>query len=239
MTYPHVEDPFVSADEAKPQPSRWWGEVQVDAQYVVLEKGVGKVPFDPQQHSLDRRVTAVFISILPLDAHQANFPLERNMIAEFPEWTKIVLPSLKALNVTLRELNGCHACVEVVPTGRTYQSNGETREATTFKFVKLFENYEECTINYHRRFEAAEEAPASATEQAPVADNGDGGGKEKQAMLGFLRVIVRNAAQGQTDLAVVRESVAANIAGFPVVSKYFTVDSPETAQLILEEMAPF
>lgn len=63
--------------------------------------------------------------------------------------------------------------------------------------------------------------------QAAPANN-----TERETALKFLRVIVENAARGQSDLTVVRNTVAAQIATMPLVSKYFTVDSPETMNLI-------
>src|SRR5687768_5866954 len=98
------DDPWASADCATWDPSfSVFGLVQAEVWYCALVKGVGKVPFDPAQHTADQRATAVTISVIPVLPDQR--PTERQLIAESSEWAKTVNPSIKALGTTLRGLH--------------------------------------------------------------------------------------------------------------------------------------
>jgi hypothetical protein len=80
--------------------------------------------------------------------------------------------------------------------------------------------------------------PVPEVDQAPAQPaNGNGSSKEKETALKFLKVIVENSSRGQTDPTVITNTVGANIANMPMVSKYFTADSPETMNLIMEAMS--
>jgi len=65
----------------------------------VLERGIGKVEFDPQMHSQDQRRTAIDITVRPLVEMGLTFDLTRNMIAESREWASFVLPSIRDLGI--------------------------------------------------------------------------------------------------------------------------------------------
>src|SRR5438309_5438070 len=89
-------DPYDAAMQATYNPTfSAFGQVQVAVWPCVLEKGVGKVPFDANLHDPARRVTAIDLAIIPVVSGRA--PVERNMIAESREWASIVKPSLMAL----------------------------------------------------------------------------------------------------------------------------------------------
>jgi hypothetical protein len=55
--------------------------------------------------------------------------------------------------------------------------------------------------------------------------------------LTFLKIFVKDACKGQTNLETIRTNLAAKIASQAMISKYFTIDSPEVVQLIAETMA--
>jgi hypothetical protein len=213
----------------------YFGQVKIDTYYCTLVKGTGKVPFDAGQHSIDQRRTAIDINIFPIAEQNISFDVSRNMIAESREWAGIVLPSIKNLGISARDLNGKWALVRTKGTGATYTDrNGETRERTTFEFVAVYSDEAACRAAYQLAGNGSA-APASAAPSTP-ATNGNGS-KEKETAAKFLKPIVDNAVKGQTDLEVIRGTVAANISQFPQLAKFFTVDSPEVGQLILEAMA--
>lgn len=229
-----VNDPFDAAEDPQVRSNEYWGEVQIDMWFCVLQKGVGKVPFDPQLHDATKRVTAIDIQIIPLEDAGVNYEVKRGMIAESREWAGIVLPSIKALGVSTRELNGKYVHVRQKATGQTYTNNsGEVKDRTTFEFVKVFPDRAACLADYQANNGGAP-APAPAA-QAPAAPAG--GNAERDTALKFLGAIVESAARGQTDISVIQRTVAANIHSIPMISKYFTEDSPETLQLIAEKMA--
>ncbi|HFC08429.1 MAG TPA: hypothetical protein ENJ54_01040 [Chloroflexi bacterium] len=234
-----VNDPFEAASKAAPLPAEYYGQVEVDAWFCVLEKGQGRVPYDPQQHSVDKRRTAIDMAIIPLAASGMNYPLERKMLAESKEWRNIVWQSLKALGFnSLREVNGAWVKVKLVPTGRKYtNSAGEEKEATTFKFLAVYDSEEECEAACLGTAGEDDEptptaAPQASSEQPqPQANNG-----ERATALQFAQIIVQQAlAAFPNDLNAAKTRVTQEFAKMPIVSKYFTVDSPEIAALFAQQ----
>ena len=239
MTTPYANDPFEAADNPQVRPAEFFGKLEVDAWFCALIKGQGKVPFDNEQHPIDQRRTAVDLHVIPLADHKLNYPLTRGVIAESKEWTGIVWASLRDLGVqSLRELkDGDRWCrVTTEATGRTYQSNGVAKEATTFRFLALYTTEAECEAAFHASRNGSSDdwldAPAQA---APV--NGSNGTahaeqRERETALAFARILVKLSHS-------VRE-VGERFAQYPLVSRFFSVDSPEIAQMIeAGELAPF
>jgi len=232
-------DPWESANEAKPPQfsNEVWGQVKAQSWYCVLEKGTGKVEFNPDLHSPDQRRTAINITICPLIEMGLTFDLSRTMIAESHEWASIVLPSIRDLGLHPRALNGQWVkAANITLTDRkgtpvTYtDSNGVEKERKTIKFLKLFTSEDECRADYLAS--SGKQAPARTQhEEKPDSNNGD---KERQTALTFLRVFVQNACRGQSDIDVIRKLLASQLATQPLITKYFTVDSPETVELIAQ-----
>lgn len=235
-----ILDPWDSAEHAKePQYSNEiWGQVEAHSWHCVLEKGIGKVEFDHQVHNPDQRRTAVEITVRPLADMNLTFDLARNMIAESREWASFVLPSIRDLGIHPKDLNGKWVKAQTVTltdkTGNpvTYtDSNGAVKEKTTIKFLKVFNNEEECQADYLSN--SGKSAPSNTAKI-----NGNDNDKERQTALSFLKVYVQNACRGQSNLSIIRETLALNIATQPLISKYFTVDSPETVDLITQYTVP-
>ena len=230
-------DPFdaMGDPQVRTGSADYFGSIKIDSYFAVLVKGAGKVPFDPAQHSADKRVTAIEMQMFPLAEMNIAWDVKRNCIAESREWAGTVLPSIKALGLTPREINNRWVHIVRKETGRTYTgSDGSSRPETTFEFVEAFANEAECRAAYQAYSAGAGSAPvaqpATATASAPA------NGKEKETAFKFLKVIVENAARGQSDLGVISATVGANIANMPMVAKYFTASSPETMNLIAEAM---
>jgi hypothetical protein len=248
-----VNDPFDTAEDPQEikYSNEYFGEAGVDAFFCVLEKGHGKVPFDPNYHSIDRRLTAVVIGIIPVPASGLNFSVDRDYIAEFRDWNAITLPSLKKLGISLRDLDGRYVHAKLTETGETYTTKaGETKEKTVFEFLEVFDTLEACEAAYEAKFGSRdtvrgatrpEDVPglggSSSLGQTSAANSGGNGGMGKETALKFLTVAVQNACRGKTDLGEARDAVAAQIAKMPMISKHFTVDSPETMNLMAEAMA--
>lgn len=237
-------NPWDAAEEAK-EPvfsNTIWGQVEANSWFCVLEKGIGKVEFDPQVHSADKRRTAVDVIIHPLPEMGLQFDLARNMIAESREWAGIVLPSIRNIGLSPKNLNGQWVKVKTVPltdkNGNvvTYtDNNGTLKEKTAIEFLVVFPNEDACRADYLAN---SGKPSLQATTQYETGSNGGGnGGKERETALKFLKVYVQNACRGQSDLEAVRAALATQIAAQPLIGKYFTVDSPETVQLIAEAMA--
>lgn len=214
--------------------NNFWGQVQLNVWACALVKGVGKEPYDPNKH--DHPVTAIDLAILTLpemDVKNTRIT-ERNLIAESKAWREITWESLRKLGITdLRSIQGKFAHVETVDTGETYEKNGETKHKTEFKFIALFDTEAACQADYLvYKGGKPGNGTNSSTPPPPMND-------EKNTVMQFLQVIVKNACKGQTDLNLVKNQIGVNIAQYPLVNKHFTVDSPEVAELIMKHLAPF
>lgn len=217
------QDPFEAANEAKEPSKHFFGLNMFDIWYCALIKGQGKVPYDPQMHQNQKQFTAVHISIAPLPGSGAKFPLERQLISESKEWAGVILPSIHALNLTPRDLNGKYVHVEIVPTGETYtDKQGVVKTKTTPKYVEVYTDENACYAASSAFFgnhntEQPEEEAFSAT--APT-NNGEKAVAEK-----FLPALVNQANKDP-------QKVAELLVGNNLVGKYFNINSPEVIKLI-------
>lgn len=232
MNTPTHDDPFAAADNSQIRPPEFWGKLEVDAWFCALIKGQGKVPYDATLHPADQRRTAIDMHIISLPSINLNYPVTRSLIAESNEWSKIVWPSLRDLGInSLRDLKDaeywCRATTE--PTGRTYNSNGVTKQATTFRFLELYKSESECDAAY-----LVSREPDWLDSPAPAAPAVNGTNhaeqRERETALAFARILVKQSG------SVVE--LASRLAEFPLVSKYFTVDSPEIQQEIALSEVP-
>jgi hypothetical protein len=238
-----INDPFAMAEDPQEikYSNEYFGQVGLDVWFCVLEKGVGKVPFSEQEHSIDKRLTAITMGIIPVPASGLAFSVDRDYIAEFREWNAITLPSIKKLGVSIRELDGKFAHVKLTETGETYtNSQGETKEKTAFEFLAIYDTLEACEAAYTaKRGSGAQPTASQAAPRATTAATAGNGNKDRDAALKFLEVAVKSTCKGMTDLEQAREAVAAQIAKMPLINKHFTVDSPETMNFMAEALAPF
>lgn len=238
-----INDPFAMAEDPQEikYSNEYFGQVGLDVWFCVLEKGVGKVPFSEQEHSIDKRLTAITMGIIPVPASRLAFSVDRDYIAEFREWNAITLPSIKKLGVSIRELDGKFAHVKLTETGETYtNSQGETKEKTAFEFLAIYDTLEACEAAYTaKRGSGAQPTASQTAPRATTAATAGNGNKDRDAALKFLEVAVKSTCKGMTDLEQAREAVAAQIAKMPLINKHFTVDSPETMNFMAEALAPF
>ena len=231
-------DPFDAAsDPAVITPNYdLYGMVEISAYACHLQKGVGKVPFDPTNPD-HKRMTAIQVFIQPLPEIEVKYPktLEMDWIGEFPTWAKITLPSIKAAGFeNVREINGKYARVTRVDSlDKPYDKKdkdgnptGEKGVKKTFKFVEFYDTEDACRAAYI----AAGGKPAGTNNPTPVLTTDEA---DKQAALAFLKVIVPTACNGKKITDDWRAAVTTALAQYPMVSKHFTADSPEVAALAL------
>lgn len=217
----YSNDPMETASNASLAPRTYYGQVDVDAYFCVLVKGTGKVLWDAGQHGIDERRTNVEITVTPIAESGRPDPMKREMIAESREWVQITWASLKALGVTsIRDLKGKWAKVQFAPTGRKWTTReGEEREATTFKFLGVYDTEDECRTAWNA--DNAGGGAAATTEEEPATTNT----AERATAYEFLKVLVNTHKSD-------RAMLATTIASIPQISKWFTVDSPETVELL-------
>lgn len=235
-----VPNPWEQAMNPPTPTQMYWGKIEIDARLVCLVKGVGKVDYTPgtvmPDGSEPRPVTAIKIQMYPLVEHNLQFDLwPLDVVANGNnEWGKVILPSLRAMGITdLKDVNGKFACVELVPTGEKYTSkkDGLEKEKTTYKFLKLFADQAACQADFHQ-VNGGASAPAAPAAAAPT--NGGNGNKEKETAEKFLKVFVENAMRSAGgDLDKASKDLSEKLAAQPLVSKYFTADSPEVINLMM------
>jgi hypothetical protein len=225
-----VLDPMAAAVQDAESASHYFGKMQVDAQFVILKKGQSKQVWSEGMDT-DGRTTEVALRLNPIDASGLTKMVERQVISNSGEWSRIVWPSLRDLGVKqLRDIEGQWAHIQMVPSGRTWlgkpDENGDrpTVTGTTFKFVKLFTLESDCEKAWEEL--AGKEAHTSAsngtTPATSVSQVSDAG---RATALQFLPALVK-MANGNRDV------LAQTIATMPQISPYFTVDSPEIVELL-------
>lgn len=136
-------DPYADAMEpvaAKPQERTYFGEVIIaEPWHCVLQKGVGKVVFDPGAHAADSRVVAINIQIECLRQDGSAYTVDQDTVNFAKDWAK-TLPSLRKINRTLRDLKGCFVQVKKVPSGERYKdkTTGEMKDRPALVFVEVY-----------------------------------------------------------------------------------------------------
>lgn len=208
----HYDDPMDSADDPEVQASEYYGQARLDAFYGILVKGVGKIPFDDSRHTIKDKHTIIKFDVIPLAEHNFSRPLSRDYIAEFGEWPKITLPSIKALGISVRQLNDAWVKIAVVPDGRTYEKNGETKQSSTFKLLAVYPDENACRAAYNGVTVTPQAAPPNAN-----------GNAERTVALKFIPTFVKSC-DGDPDR--LGKMLAAN----SLVAKYFSITSPEVIQ---------
>lgn len=213
-------DPYEAADEAQPRARTFFGQVHFDIWPCILQKGVGKVPFDPALHKVEQRRTAIQICIVPLPSSNATFTTDRNYVDFEDDWTRITNPSIKALGSSCRSLHDKYVKYELVPTGRKYvNSLGEERTATAIRFLAIYNTLEEAEAAAAALYGGKSEptlAPAP-----PIPDEHP----ERLVALKFLPALVTQAGGDPVKLDTI---LKAN----PLVFRYFNIGSPEVIALL-------
>ena len=215
-----VLDPMAAAVSDAESASHYFGRLQVDAQFVVLKKGQSKQVWQEGMDT-DGRTTEVTIRLNPLDVTGLTRMVERNVLSNSGEWSRVVWPSLRDLGVkALRDIEGQWAHVEMVLSGRKW-TNKEGAEVlgTTFKFIKLFGLESDCVKAWEALQGGEAHSPQAQPSNAPVND------AEKAAAMQFLPHIV---AANKHDLT----ALANALASMSPLNKYFTVQSPEVLALL-------
>lgn len=216
-----VLDPMESAVADAELASQYFGKLEVDAQFVILRKGERKRAW-VEGESTDGRTTEVTIRLNPLDITGMTRMVERSIISNSGEWSRVVWPSLRDLGVkSLREINGRWAHVAMVPSGREWTNkDGELVKGTTFKFVKLFDLESDAEKAWEEFAGSEAHTPAAQPQAQPAANDA-----ERAVAAQFLPALVKGANGDLSALATI-------LASMTPVNKYFTVDSPEVQQLL-------
>jgi hypothetical protein len=230
-----LNDPYDEAINAKARDFEVFGQVRVDAHYLFFPGNKQKpVVFDPAVHPQDKRALEVELRLIPIAEQNINWDEYQKMLAFPADWTKIVLPSIKAIGIDdLRALNNKWVRVAKVPGNRKRLDKNTQEETgefwTTYKFMELYPSEDACKAAFGGH-------TPSDTEDKPVPQSNN---ETKAAALTFLKVFVSQAAKHLTDRAEIEKQVAADIANNSLISPLFTVQSPEVQAAINEALLKY
>ena len=226
---PREVDPF--DDAMTDEPRLFYGQVDVNAWTCVLEKGPGKIPYDPQLHDGRRTSTAIDFNVSPVDpTHKL---IQRSMLNWTPDFRGIVRPSIETLaekiaiikDLTvgqfnpLKEISGMWISGEFV--ARPDNKEGETW--TTLKFTDVYPTETACRAA--AGFEGDGSTPGF-DDAIPVQKlQGD---SMRAQMAKFLPALF---AQADKNYIGFLDLIEAN----QILAQYFDANSPE----VLAFKAPF
>lgn len=164
------QDALNQAMTATGRDRHYFGQVQTDWYFCVLQKGAGKVLFDPQQHSADQRRVAITISLAPLPSDRVPTPqaIERSMVDFERDWTRYTLPSLKALGLDLNGVRGQWAQVKLTKTSEYTSSDGTVKDRTAIVFVAVYPDQAACVAARDAMF-TRHDGPSDTAPAATVA----------------------------------------------------------------------
>lgn len=212
-------------DEPVVQPAyEIWGQAFVAVWKAALVKGEGKVPFDPTIHK--SMVYAIDLSIVPITEQNAKH-VERSLIQNSKEW-EMIQKSIKDLGVTPSEIDQKYVRIAFEPTGETYNNaNGETKNKTFIKFLKVFKSAADCIADY---------GAVNMGDVAPATDDNAGvpaaGQKEFESAKKLLEASLRGVVKVVSTPEEAKALVLVKIKASPVMAQFFNADSPELDDMI-------
>lgn len=237
------QQPDAYDDAMNPQPvsleRTYFGEVtNVDVWTCVLEKGTGKRKFDPGRDNPDQKRTAIKLQIAVEKKDGGSYTVDQDVINTAPEWQRYTLPSLRKLALDLRTLKGRWVKITRKPTGETYTNKSqEVKDRTAIVFEELYADRDACKAAadafYASRSQSSNgngqsniEQPAPPQAGAPSAAPASGNTQERQFALDSLKILWQASGENQP-------AFLAMIAANPMISKYFSADSPEVRDITL------
>ena len=215
-------------DEPVVQPAyEIWGQAFVAVWKAALVKGEGKVPFDPTAHK--SMVYAIDLSIVPITEQNAKH-VERSLIQNSKEW-EMIQKSIKDLGAAPSEIDQKYVRIAFEPTGETYNNaNGETKNKTFIKFLKVFKSETECVADYGATTMGD---TVTVTEPQEIASGVPAAGaKEFEAAKKLLEASLRGVVKVVSTPEEAKALTLVKIKASPVMSRFFTEDSPELDDMI-------
>lgn len=239
-----TDDPFDAADNAKSRDYEFFGMVVLDPWFGYFAGGGAKpIPFDPAVHPADKRTTIIDAQIIPIAEQNVTNEVKQNFTDFSPDWTKITLPSIKAMGVSgTREINNKFVRVAMVDGKREIVKDGvKTGDHwKTWKFIEIFPDEAACRAAYAGN---GHSAPTEQQPAQPPLNGGNGNGAshspDQETALKFAAIPVKKACLNKSanDLDAIQGELRTVLAGMPMINKHFTADSPEILDLIMQELS--
>lgn len=221
-------DPFAVA--SNPTPREYYGQMDCDAAFVVLQKGVGKTPFNADVHDPQMRRVNLTLTLAGLAEMNMQKPLVRDMLDNDVEWYKTTMPSMKSLQIpTGRELNGRWVKVILVNTREVPTASGGTFQKTAWKLLAVYADEAACQADYAKAHGAQAHSVGDAGATAPAPDDA---GKEKATTSLFLAALLKPEIATATTPAQAMARAGLVIEKNALLAKHFTLHSPEVAAAV-------
>jgi hypothetical protein len=232
-----MPDVWDSAYDATQGPRVYFGQIFTDGHYVYISfrKGEPRVLFDPSQHPIDGRHTLVKIDGVCTKRDGTTYEIPREMVCELDDAWQITKVSLKVTGVHPRDLNERWAKWEMVETGDTWNSKttGELVKGTTFKFLEFYSDEAACkaaeTAHYSRPTPIPTEDSSALDKSHPMPEEAVAPANDAQREVAakFLPALWKSAGGDVTKFSEL-------IAGNPLTSKFFDLNSAEVAAIVAE-----
>lgn len=241
-------DQAENAVETKPE-YRTWGQAFVEMYEAVWPKGASAPErFDATIHNPADRFIRIEIAVVPLDEMNAKFNTEfKGNVTGWNnrDWVAVVLPSIKALGVSARDIPGKFVQITKKPNGKFYEKKkdgvktGERAELTDFLFTKIFPGHDECLADYLEHKAGSPSSPLSDADFPAMPDAQPAPAPAvstpgAEILLKFARALVTSAAKDTKDPTAVTEKVRTQLDANPMMKGKYTVESPEILAMIIE-----
>jgi hypothetical protein len=136
----------------EPQTKYYFVECEIETREVVFQQIDGRwqlVDYDknnPEHKNPDVEISFHFYGTT---RDGATYSIDRTMQAHSrkrPDWTKVVLPSLKKLGIEdpMTQVHKHWVHIELVKTGEYTNKDGEQKNLTTPRFLEIFDSREAC-----------------------------------------------------------------------------------------------
>lgn len=223
------DDPMAAAMNATKEPldRTYFGEViTVDSWFCVLEKGVGKRPWDAAHDDVKSRRVVIKLEIQPL---RGQYTIAQEVLTFEAEWLDHTMPSLQKLQVDLHDLRGKFAAVKRTPTGAQYKNKaGETKDRTALEFVAIYDTKLACedaaTLFFNERG-GGSTAPTQPYQGMPSADLPSDITPEQQFALNALPALWKASGNDATKFGKL-------LSENPLISRYYPASHPQVQALI-------
>lgn len=166
-------DPLQAANEVKPQNMHYFGQIILDGWNCAspIQKGVGKVPYDPAVHS--GFLTVINLTLAPTANSKATYSIEREYVTQWRPWQGLILPSIQAAGHTPSTINRLFVHVEMAENGSYVdKKTGETKKKTEPKVLAVYTTEADCEAAAASFFGKPQEEEQAFDHRAP-ATNGD------------------------------------------------------------------
>lgn len=228
MTAVQMDDPMTAAMNATKQnlDRAYFGEViTVDSWFCVLEKGVGKRPWDATRDEVKSRRVVIKLEIQPL---RGQYTITQETLTFENTWLDFTMPSLQRLQADLHALRGKFCQVKRVPTGEQYKNKaGDMKDRTALEFVQIYDTLQACQDAADAFF--GEKSTASPAYQGmPTADlPADLAGMPPEQQFALTALPALWKASGNN-----KEKFAQLISENPLISRFYPADHAVVQNMI-------